>query len=240
MLTGVDIDRAAVNAARGALGPDATLSSGMRCRLAGRRARSTSLSATRRSCRSSPPPPHGAADRHTAAVHMRTPRSSSSRWRCVSPRPDGGRVGLVLPTSVVATRDATAVRREVLQHARPLVVLVVAHAPSFDAQVRTCAVALVCGATGRLAPRRIRRLSGPDFRTCPAVSSAAFRQAVAETGSWSALLRDEGAAPRCRHSRPERSPSPMWPRWRRTSATSTTGWSARSLTTSAPVRVRPS
>jgi SAM-dependent methyltransferase len=194
MLTGVDIDRAAVNAARGVLGPDATLL--VRDALKARWAAgsfdvvvgnppflSQLAAATARGGRSS----HGGGPYADTAVEFLALAMRLAR-------PDGGRVGLVLPTSVVATRDATAVRHEVLQHAglswfwwSPTTV--------FDAQVRTCAVALVCGATGRLAPRRIRRLSGPDFRTCPAVSSAAFRQAVAETGSWSSLLRDEGAAP---------------------------------------------
>ncbi|MGD9701895.1 MAG: N-6 DNA methylase [Acidimicrobiia bacterium] len=193
-LTGVDIDRGAARATRAALGPGATVTTrdALRARWPERTFDvvignppflSQLASATARGGRSS----HGGGPYADAAVEFLALALRLAR-------PDGGRIGLVLPTSIVATRDAAAVRTAVLDSAA-LSWFWWSPTPVFDAQVRTCAVALVRGASGRAAPRRIRRLTGPGFRPCPAVAAADFRRAVAETGSWSWLLRDEGAAP---------------------------------------------
>ncbi len=95
-------------------------------------------------------------------------------------RPDGGRVGLVLPQSIAATRDAAPIRSQVLERAR------IAHVwwsdeLLFDAAVRTCAVVLHLGGPQR-AGASVARSTGSGFGpAAPAVF----------TGSWAALLLDD-------------------------------------------------
>ncbi len=60
----------------------------------------------------------------------------------------GGRIGLVLPQSVIASRDAAAVRRDVAT-AGSLRWLWWSSSPIFDAQVRTCAVVVDVGRVDR-------------------------------------------------------------------------------------------
>ncbi len=96
-------------------------------------------------------------------------------------RPDGGRVGLVLPQSVLSTRDAAPIRADVL--ARGAVV----HAwwsndAMFDAAVRTCALAVEAGRT----VDAIARTFGDGFEPAPSISSE-----VVADGAWGALLLDD-------------------------------------------------
>ena len=96
-------------------------------------------------------------------------------------RPDGGRVGFVLPQSVLSTRDAAPIRADVL--ARGAVV----HAwwsndAMFDAAVRTCALVVE---TGR-AVDAVARTSGDGFEPAPSTPAAALAD-----GAWGALLLDD-------------------------------------------------
>ncbi len=94
---------------------------------------------------------------------------------------DGGRVALVLPQSVLSTRDAATIRAGVLERTA-LVHLWWSHQPMFDASVRTCAVVLEAGET----QGEVARTSGPRFEvvsTAPACSL--------DSSSWGALLLDE-------------------------------------------------
>jgi SAM-dependent methyltransferase len=99
-------------------------------------------------------------------------------------RADGGRVGLVLPQSIVATRDTAPIRRRLLERAR------IAHVwwadeRLFDAAVRTCAVVLHVG-EAQQAGVDVARSTGPGFAPAP---PAVF------TGSWAALLLDDPSPP---------------------------------------------
>ena len=95
-------------------------------------------------------------------------------------RPDGGRVAFVLPQSVLAARDAAAIRTAVLSEAA------VRHCwwaaePMFDAAVRTCALVLERGATCS----HVTRTRGPAFSAT---------STVAWSGSWPAMLVDDPVA----------------------------------------------
>ena len=81
-------------------------------------------------------------------------------------RPDGGRVGLVLPLSLLTARDAGPIRAGALQHAA-LHWFWWSHAPVFDAMVRTCAVGLE------------RRVAAPTTSTSTSVSAPATPSANA-------------------------------------------------------------
>jgi SAM-dependent methyltransferase len=96
-------------------------------------------------------------------------------------RRDGGRVGFVLPQSVVSTRDAAPIRADVLSRGA------VVHAwwsndAMFDAAVRTCALVIEVGRTAAT----IDRTFGDGFEPAPPISA----QAVAD-GAWGALLLDD-------------------------------------------------
>ena len=101
-----------------------------------------------------------------AAAPTPTLPPSSSPSRCGAARPDGGRVGLVLPQSVLATRDTAPIRAAVL-HRRRLDVLWWAGEPVFDADVHTCVATFVRGdaATDRFAGAR-----GAELRPLPPTS----------------------------------------------------------------------
>lgn len=67
-------------------------------------------------------------------------------------RPDGGRIGLVLPQSVLGARDAEAVRTEVGEMADLTWSWWAASQRHFDASVNVCAVGLQRPSTGRTTP----------------------------------------------------------------------------------------
>jgi SAM-dependent methyltransferase len=191
-LTGVDVDRDAVTAARAAIGPNATIIAADALSRHWPEPRfdvivgnppflSQLATATARGGRSA----HGGGPYADAAVEFLA--------LCLGlARPDGGRIGLVLPTSIVATRDAADVRRRALA-AGALTWFWWSLTPVFDAQVRTCALAIMRGAPG--GNGWIRRDTGLDFRACPAVASADLTRLAGESGSWSLLLHDDGAPP---------------------------------------------
>ena len=193
-LTGIDIDGRAIAEARAALGPDAVLQRADALRrhwsrdtfdvVVGNPPFLSQLSSqTARGGRSS----HGGGPYADAAVEFLALAARLAR-------PDGGRVGLVVPTSIVATRDAADVRQAVLADGA-LTWFWWSARPVFDAQVRTCAVAIVRGAAGRRAPRMIRRATGPAFAATASIGTAAFRAAAAQSGTWSILVQDAAAAP---------------------------------------------
>ncbi len=100
--------------------------------------------------------------------------------------PEGGRVALVLPQSMLTTRDAAPIRERVAAEAT------VSHlwwsdTPMFDAAVRTCAVVLVRGARGAGPAHVVARTSGPDFAPAPPMH---WRDVADATGrsAWGALL----------------------------------------------------
>ena len=122
-------------------------------------------------------------------------------------RPDGGRVGLVLPLSVIATRDAGPIRAGVLSKA-DLRWFWWSPKPVFDAEVRTCAAVLS-------RPARSARSGGSTVATVEAAAEAATGEAEIRrsfgpeltegvplpagilTGqvTWSALIRDQLGVP---------------------------------------------
>jgi hypothetical protein len=93
-------------------------------------------------------------------------------------RPDGGRIGLVLPQSMLSTRDAGPIRAAVAAQAA-VVHVWWSPTPMFDASVRTCAITFVRDA----AAGPVARSFGPSFMPVEAVSAP-------ETGSWAPLLGD--------------------------------------------------
>ncbi len=102
-------------------------------------------------------------------------------------RPDGGRAALVLPLSLLATRDARPIRAAVLERADPSW-LWWSPTSVFDAQVRTCAIAFVRPAGQRTV---IRRCVGADFAEQPDADAAGLRG----RDSWSVLISDQLGVP---------------------------------------------
>ena len=118
----------------------------------------------------------------------------------------GGRLGFVLPESVLANRDATSARRAVAADGA-LCWLWWSPRPAFDAAVRTCAIVAERGA----APRPVRRQHGPEFlvatdapavgerwvdavadlRGVPSLDGIATDGTVGERASAGAGFRDE-------------------------------------------------
>jgi hypothetical protein len=96
-------------------------------------------------------------------------------------RRDGGRVGLVLPQAVLATRDAGPIRTEVAADNR-LVSLWLAGEPVFDANVATCIATFVRGQRPGLVERRV----GLAFTAVAPVSGAD----LAARPTWSHLIAD--------------------------------------------------
>lgn len=120
-----------------------------------------------------------------------TVRTTAARWR-VGPYTDtsalfllagldlvreGGRVLLIQPQSVVAARDAKAVRDAIICVAG----MWTCNEPIFDASVRVCAPLLVRGG----APSRVRRWTGRMVEA----------GAPVETSAWSAMLLGEDEPP---------------------------------------------
>ncbi len=161
-----------------------------------------------------------------AAAPTPTRRRSSWRWPLRLARPDGGRVGLVLPQSRARrSRRGRHCATDVLDGGRASTGVVVGRRSVFDADVLTCVDRPSC----------VARSAGPcgdgraDVRASadrpPADAADRLRRAC-RPGAH--LVADAAGDRRGRDStRPGRR-SPTWPRRRPTSATSTTAWSARS------------
>jgi hypothetical protein len=101
-------------------------------------------------------------------------------------RPDGGRVGLVLPQSILATRDATAIRGQALAVAR-LDSLWWTDTSVFDAEVLTCVATFVRGE--HQGP--VRRWRGvPPQRLCDGRGDDLVSQPT-----WGRLVADAAGVP---------------------------------------------
>jgi SAM-dependent methyltransferase len=103
-------------------------------------------------------------------------------------RPDGGRIALIVPLSLLTTRDAAPIR-DALVRRTALTHLWWSPTPVFDAQVRTAALVLTAGAV----QGPVRRTHGPGFEA---------RGTAALQTSWGALLLDDD------QQQPPTSPSP--------------------------------
>jgi hypothetical protein len=106
---------------------------------------------------------------------------------------NGGRVGFVLPLSVLGSRDAGPVREEIDAVAD---IRWLWWSPSmvFDAQVFTCAVGLVRrGRRGDVARTVVTRTIGPDFTPMPACELPSFD--VRSGTSWAELIADDMGVP---------------------------------------------
>ena len=101
-------------------------------------------------------------------------------------RPDGGRVGLVLPQSVLATRDTAAIRAASLAAAR-LDALWWAGEAMFDAEVVTCVAAFVRGEC----QGPVRRAHGATFAPLPDAAGGD----LASRPTWSHLVADAVGIP---------------------------------------------
>jgi hypothetical protein len=102
-------------------------------------------------------------------------------------RPDGGRIGLVLPQALLSTRDAGPIRAAVGQQAT------IVHAwwsptPMFDASVRTCALVMERVMERGATPVAITRTFGPSFETAVPVGAIATSAL-----SWASLLGESAA-----------------------------------------------
>jgi SAM-dependent methyltransferase len=98
----------------------------------------------------------------------------------------GGRIGLVLPQSVLATRDAGPIRCEALARAS-LESLWWSAEPVFDASVVTCVVSLHVGGT----QHPVRRWVGPRFEPLPPAEAGDLHARP----TWSHLLADLAGIP---------------------------------------------
>ncbi len=96
-------------------------------------------------------------------------------------RPQGGRVGLVLPQTVLATRDAGPIRSLAARQSR-LSSLWIASEPVFDAAVATCIATFVLGEV----PGPIERRQGLAFGQLSPVGGAD----LAVRATWSHLIAD--------------------------------------------------
>jgi hypothetical protein len=101
-------------------------------------------------------------------------------------RPVDGRVGLVLPMSILATRDVAPIRESV-GRAASIELCWWADESVFDASVRTCVLGLVTGRPAAL----VRRLYGADPRPIAPVATPTDGAA----GSWSWLVADASGVP---------------------------------------------
>jgi N-6 DNA Methylase len=100
-------------------------------------------------------------------------------------RPDGGRVALVLPQSILASRDTAAIREMVLDQSA-LIGLWWAGGRVFDAQVNVCIPVLQRG----IEQGAVERWCGPEFRSLDAAPSTLLGSAT-----WSPLVADAAGIP---------------------------------------------
>jgi hypothetical protein len=101
-------------------------------------------------------------------------------------RPDGGRVGLVLPHSVLSTRDTASIRAAVLADAR-LESLWWSDEPMFDADVMTCVATFVRGER----QGRVRRFHGAALDSVGAADGADLDRRP----TWGHLVADLAGVP---------------------------------------------
>ena len=106
-------------------------------------------------------------------------------------RPDGGRVGLVLPVSLLTARDAGPIRASVLRQAS---IKWFWSSPEhvFDAMVRTCAVGFERAGEASVAHATIERTSGVSFHTTPSLFDQPFANA---NDHWGVLIADSLGLP---------------------------------------------
>lgn len=179
-LVGVDVDADALAAARGAIGPAAVLHRGDGLDVSvplgdpfdlvvGNPPYLSQLSA--RTSRGGRSQLGGGVYADAAALFLVRSVDLAS--------PDGGRVALVLPQSVLATRDAAAIRAEVADRAA-VDGLWIDDEGVFDAAVHTVVVSCVRGA----APGPVRRWLGRGF------APQADAPGLPEPRSWSPLVAD--------------------------------------------------
>jgi hypothetical protein len=185
-LTGIDIDPGAVAAATAALGAGADVRAGDTLDgalpavpfdvVVGNPPFLNQLAAeTSRGGRS---PWGGGAYADTAALFLSLALHAA--------RPDGGRVGLVLPHSILATRHTAPIRAATLAAAR-LDALWWAAEPVFDADVLTCAAAFVRGQP----QAAVRRAHGPGFEPLADASG----DDLTRRPTWSHLCADAAGIP---------------------------------------------
>jgi SAM-dependent methyltransferase len=188
-LTGVDIDAEALGAARKGLGRDATLLHANALQrvwseepfdlVVGNPPFLSQLSQlTSRGGAS----PHGGGVYADAAVEF-----LALAHRLV--RPDGGRVALVLPMSVLASRDADPVRRSIGADSAVRSCWWSERSVFPEANVRTCALVVERGVT----QGEVRRSQGLPPTLAPIVLPRATSGASA--GSWAWLVADQLGAP---------------------------------------------
>jgi N-6 DNA Methylase len=101
-------------------------------------------------------------------------------------RPNGGRVGLVLPLSMLSTRDAAPIRTAALEGAR-LDSLWWTAEPVFDADVLTCIATFERGAPQGY----LRRSHGADFARVPCVDGTD----LGTRPTWGHLVADVAGVP---------------------------------------------
>ena len=106
-------------------------------------------------------------------------------------RPDGGRVGLVQPASILASADAIGARRALADRGT-LETLWVAGERVFDASVLTCAVVFRNGA--KHAIQEVRRFKGLDFYKLAPLSVGTDE--IRDMDTWAPLIADGFGIPR--------------------------------------------
>ena len=104
----------------------------------------------------------------------------------------GGRVGLVLPQSLLSARDAAGARARLAETAT-LESLWVAGARMFDAAVLTCVATWRARPAGDAEPLRVRRFAGPAFAPLPDVVTSAGDLRGRPT--WAHLVGDAFGVP---------------------------------------------
>ena len=108
-------------------------------------------------------------------------------------RPDGGRVGLVLPVSLLTARDAGPIRAQGLRQAT-LKWFWSSPQPVFDAMVRTCAIGFerVAGSKPTSAASLVTRSAGIAFDP---IDSLTFNTVDAANDHWGKLVADSLGMP---------------------------------------------